>query len=242
MIACAGLSIGSLFSGIGGIEMGLESAIPGSRVAWQAECDPDCLRALEHHWPGVKRYDDVRDIDENTECVDIICGGFPCQGVSNAGKRAGLSDKRSGLWSEYARIVRLLRPRFVFVENVSALLHRGFDTVLGDLAALGYDAECDVFSSLEVDGGHERERLFILAHVDGGHGATRVGRREGGQEPVSSGATAQVHALRVAPRCPVPTLVDGLPRRLARLPGNAVDPRVAALAWKTLSKRIGVGQ
>ena len=230
-------SIGSLFSGIGGLEVGLEMCGLGP-VVWQAECDPECLRALEEHWPGATRYHDVREINEGTERVDIICGGFPCQGVSNAGHHAGLLDERSGLWSEFARIIRTLRPSVVFVENVAALLARGLGDVLGDLAALGFDAEWDVFSCSDIGAGHERRRIFILAHTHGLDGKARMGLGHERQEPLLPGNQEALCEVRLAPRCPVPSLADGLPRKLARLPGNAVDPRVAALAWRTLTARI----
>src|SRR5688572_14262480 len=131
------MRFGSLFAGIGGIDLGLERA--GMKCAWQVELDPFCRRVLAKHWPDVARYEDVREVGaHNLEPVDLIAGGFPCQDISNAGKRAGIDGERSGLWSEYARIVRELRPRYVLVENVTALLGRGIGRVLGDLAALDF--------------------------------------------------------------------------------------------------------
>jgi DNA-cytosine methyltransferase len=158
------MTIGSLFSGIGGLEIGLEACGLGP-VAWQAESDPFARAVLAKHWPAVRRYEDVREIDHEAPPVDIICGGFPCQDISDAGKRVGISGERSGLWSEFARIVRELRPRIVFVENVSALLGRGLDRVLGDLATLGFDAEWDVFRASDVGAPHLRARIFILAYA-----------------------------------------------------------------------------
>src|SRR5690606_28720166 len=103
------------------------------------------------HWPDARRFDDVRTVGaHNLAPVDLICGGFPCQDISVAGKGAGLDGERSGLWVEFARIVRELRPRFVVVENVPALLARGFGRVLGDLAACGYDAEWDCIPAAAV--------------------------------------------------------------------------------------------
>jgi len=160
------LTIGSLFSGIGGLEIALESCGLGP-VVWQCDSDPHARAVLATHWPNVRRYNDVREIDETAECPDIICGGFPCQNISNAGKREGISGPQSGLWSEFARIIRVLRPRVVFVENVAALAARGLDRVLGDLATLGFDAEWDVLRAADVGAPHLRARLFILAHADG---------------------------------------------------------------------------
>ncbi len=156
------MTIGSLFAGIGGLELGLERAGLGPTI-WQAEQDPYCLRVLAKHWPGARRYDDVRSINAEAERPDIICGGFPCQDISAAGKGAGLAGQRSGLWREYARIVRELRPRFVVVENVSALLGRGLGDVLGDLAACGYDAEWDCIPAAAVGAPHRRDRVFVVA-------------------------------------------------------------------------------
>lgn len=160
------MTIGSLFSGIGGLEMGLEMLGLGP-VLWQCDADPYARAVLAHHWPNVHRFDDVRSIDATAPRPDIICGGFPCQDISNAGKRAGIRGARSGLWSEFARIIRVLRPRIVFVENVAALAARGLDRVLGDLAALGFDAEWDCFSAAEVGAPHIRRRLFVLAYASG---------------------------------------------------------------------------
>ena len=162
------MRIGSLFSGIGGLELGLERAGCGS-VVWQVERDPFCRSVLAKHWPSAVRFDDVCAVGlDNLPPVDIICGGFPCQDLSYAGKGAGLAGERSGLWREYARIVRELRPRFVVVENVSALLARGLGDVLGDLAALGYDAEWHCVRASDVGAPHRRERLFVVAYCNGG--------------------------------------------------------------------------
>ena len=144
------MKLGSLFSGIGGLDLGVEAAT-GARTVWQVERDEWCRGILARHWPDAVRYDDVCKVGEELERVDIIAGGFPCQDVSVAGKRAGLTGgERSGLWREYARIIRVVRPRFVFVENVAGLLSMEFGHVLGDLAALGYDAEWSVFRASDV--------------------------------------------------------------------------------------------
>lgn len=159
-------TVGSLFSGIGGLELGLEMCGVGP-VLWQAECDPYALAVLEHHWPAVKRYNDVREIDERAERPDIICGGFPCQDVSPAGTRDGIDGARSGLWTEFARILRVLRPAVAFVENSSGLAARGMGRVLGDLAEIGFDAEWTMLRAADVGAPQLRERVFILAHTYG---------------------------------------------------------------------------
>ena len=159
------MRIGSLFSGIGGLELGLEWAGIGHTV-WQVERDPFARSILARHWPDADR--SVQDVtiagSANLASVDVICGGFPCQDISTAGKGAGLAGERSGLWFEYLRIVRELRPRFVVVENVAALLSRGLDTVLGGLAEAGYDAEWFCLRASDVGAPHRRERLFVVAH------------------------------------------------------------------------------
>lgn len=160
------MRIGSLFSGIGGLELGLERAGLGETV-WQVESDPFCRSILEKHWPDAERFEDVKEVGSNTLApVDLICGGFPCQDISTAGKRAGISGRRSGLWTEYARIIREIRPRFVVVENVAALLFRGLGDVLGDLAACGYDAVWDCVPAQAVGAPHQRDRLFVVAYPE----------------------------------------------------------------------------
>lgn len=158
------MRFGSLFTGIGGLDLALESF--GHDCAWQVEIDPYARGVLEYHWPTVHRHADVRTVGEaELSGVDIICGGFPCQDISNAGARVGIAGERSGLWSEFARIVRVLRPRYVFVENVAALLARGLGRVLGDLAESGYDAEWDCLRAADVGAPHLRDRIFILAYA-----------------------------------------------------------------------------
>lgn len=156
------LTVGSLFTGIGGIDLGCERA--GMQVAWQVEIDPWCSRVLEKHWPNVARYGDVKGVgSHNLAPVDVIAGGFPCQDISIAGRGGGLAGERSGLWFEMHRIVRELRPRFVLVENVSALTSRGIDRVVADLAEIGYDAEWHCVSAGAVGAPHQRLRLWIVA-------------------------------------------------------------------------------
>ncbi|MDY6895180.1 MAG: DNA cytosine methyltransferase, partial [Thermotogota bacterium] len=157
------ITFGSLFAGIGGFDLGLERA--GMECKWQVEIDPFCQKVLAKHWPEVKKYEDVRKVGKhNLEPVDLICGGFPCQDISNAGSRLGLAGKRSGLWAEYYRIICELRPRFIVVENVSALLVRGFGVVLGDLATCGYNAEWQCFPAAYFGAPHPRDRVFIVAY------------------------------------------------------------------------------
>ena len=229
------MTIGSLFSGIGGLELGLEMCGLGP-VKWQAECDPYARAVLAKHWPSVKRYADVREIDETAERVDIICGGFPCQDISSAGRKVGISGKKSALWFEYVRVLCGLRPRYAFVENVGALTGRGLDRVLGGLAAIGYDAEWGVLGACVSGAPHSRKRLFVLAYAD------RDGEPAGPIDAQTSGLRANAALMRDwRPSPPARVRMDdGVSGGLDRLRclGNAVVPAQAALAWRTLYGRI----
>lgn len=159
------MNIGSLFSGIGGLEAGLSRAIPDAQTVWQVEQDEYARAVLAKHWPDTRRFEDVREVGaHNLERVDLICGGFPCQDISVAGRGAGIDGERSGLWSEFARIIGELVPRFVIVENSPALNSRGMGRVLGDLAALGYDAIWDCIPAAAIGAPHRRDRVFIVAY------------------------------------------------------------------------------
>ena len=180
------MNVLDLFSGIGGFSLGFERA--GMRTVAFCEIDPYCRAVLRRHWPDVPVYDDVRTLTRETladtycqRCREtrrsedwggtcgcgpqVICGGFPCQDISVAGKGAGIAGERSGLWSEYARIIGEVRPRYVIVENVAALLGRGIERVLGDLAALGYNAEWHCIPASAVGAPHRRDRVWIVAHT-----------------------------------------------------------------------------
>lgn len=161
------MNVLDLFSGIGGFSLGLERA--GMRTVAFCEIEPYCRAVLRKHWPNVPCYDDVRSLtaerlQADGIAVDLICGGFPCQDVSAVGTREGIGGARSGLWAEYARLIRELRPRYVVVENVTGLLDRGLGRVLRDLAALGFDAEWTVLSACMLGWPHSRERVFLLAY------------------------------------------------------------------------------
>ena len=156
-------TFGSLFAGIGGFDLGLERA--GMSCQWQVEIEDYPTKILEKHWPEVHRERDIKECSgENLEPVDLICGGFPCQDISVAGKGAGLAGERSGLWYEMHRIIGDIKPRWVVVENVAALLHRGMDVVLRDLSAIGYDCEWHIISASAVGAPHRRERVWIIAN------------------------------------------------------------------------------
>ena len=170
------LKLLDLFSGIGGFSLGLERTGGFETVAF-CEIEDFPRRILAKHWPKVPRYEDVRTLtaDRLTAdgvTVDAICGGFPCQDISTAGRRAGMSEgTRSGLWSEIVRLICEIRPRVVFVENVANLLSgpsekRGgwFGRILGDLAECGYDAEWENIPASALGAPHRRERVWIIAY------------------------------------------------------------------------------
>ena len=212
------MTLGSLFAGIGGIDLGFERA--GFETVWQVEINPYCRRVLERHFPDAERFEDVRTVGRhNLRPVDVIAGGFPCQDISNAGKRAGIDGERSGLWSEYARIICELRPKFVLVENVAALLGRGMGRVLGDLSTLGYDAEWEIISAADVGAPHLRERVWIVAHP---HILSLVR---------SSITRGELRAWDAEPA--VCRVVDGLPVRMVedelQALGNAAVPQIPEL-------------
>ncbi len=155
--------IGSLCTGYGGLDMAVELVL-GGQLAWYAETDRHARTVLQHHWPGVPNLGDIRTVDwTRVEPVDILTAGFPCQDISNAGKRAGITGIHSSLWTSVADAVRALRPPLVYVENVAALLRRGFGIVHADLAALGYDTSWLCLRASDIGAAHRRDRLFLLA-------------------------------------------------------------------------------
>lgn len=164
------MRIGSLFSGVGGLDLAVE-AVTGGTTAWQSEVGSYASAVLRKRFPDAPNLGDITTMVD-PPAVDVVCGGFPCQDVSSAGKREGLDGQKSGLWREMARVVCRVRPRLVFVENVSTLAARGLGEVLGDLAGLGFDAEWTSVLAADVGAPHRRNRVFILAYQ--GRDALRV--------------------------------------------------------------------
>ena len=232
------LKLLSLFSGIGGLDLGLERSGSMEPAAF-CEIDPYCSRVLERHWPNVRQYDDIRTVTADRLArdgisVNAICGGFPCQDISYAGLGAGLSGDRSGLWFEYARLIGELGPEVVVVENVTALLARGMGEVLGTLSDLGYDAEWDTVSACSVGHSHVRSRVFIVAYSD------RFDGREGLRHSLARAfrtlqagdgfaSTRARQRARLANPSELYRGADGLPFGMERnrAIGNAVAPDVA---------------
>ena len=196
------ITAGSLFSGIGGIDLGLERV--GMTVKWQSEIEPYSCRVLKKHWPDVPNLGNIREVNwEEVERVDVIAGGYPCQPFSTAGKRGGSDDPRH-LWPEMLRAISVLRPRVAFLENVRGHYSLGFDRVLGDLADIGYDCEWEIVSAQSVGAPHRRERLICLAYPSqqqcngrgSGHGAGTVGEWSAVQESACGGSSNVANATK----------------------------------------------
>ena len=159
------LTVGSLFSGIGGLDLGLERA--GMKVIWQSEIDPYACKVLAKHWPEVVNHGDIKKIDwRNVVRPDVLCGGYPCQPFSTAGKRRGEEDPRH-LWPWVREAISQLRPNYAILENVRGHLSLGGVSVIGELATIGYDAEWRIVSAASVGANHRRDRVIIVAYPSG---------------------------------------------------------------------------
>jgi DNA-cytosine methyltransferase len=158
------MNVLDLFSGIGGFSLGLERA--GMKTVAFCEVDKKCQQVLKKHWPDVPIFDDVSTLkgEDIEETVDVICGGFPCQDISLAGKGAGLEGERSGLWTEFHRLIKEIKPKYAIIENVSALRSRGLDQVLREISEIGYDAEWHCITAASVGAPHRRDRIWIVAY------------------------------------------------------------------------------
>lgn len=264
-IAMDKLKVLDLFSGIGGFSLGLERTGGFETVAF-CEIEEFQRRVLNKNWPGTPIFHDVRTLTAESlrkrgiYHVDVICGGFPCQDISVAGRGTGINGSRSGLWSEIARLVGELRPSVVIVENSPALLSRGLGKVLGDLAEIGYDAEWECIPAASVGAPHIRDRIWILAypgqelrpHVWGDIGHPELfPRRDYGDATewsedrelaplvpgIDPGAPADwwIHQSRVD------RTANGLPGQLDRIGacGNAVVPQIPELIGRAILKAVG---
>lgn len=245
------LTVGSLFTGIGGLDVGLERT-GRFHIAWQVEIEDYCQKVLGAHWPDTPRFRDIRNCGKhNLSAVDLLCGGFPCQNLSLSKTTGvvGIDGPQSGLWKEYLRLICELRPCYVLVENVAALLGRGLGTVLGDLAGLGYDAQWQVLPAAFFGAPHLRKRVFIVAYP---HQERRLCLfpndlpRSSGLYPLWDTSKPVVllqdrveHLEEMLSEPSVFGSDDGLSHRVERLGavGNAVVPQVAEyighclLAW-----------
>lgn len=164
------LTVGSLFSGIGGLDLGLERA--GMQVIWQSEIDPFACKVLKKHWPEVPNYGDIKQIDwRSVARPNIICGGYPCQPFSLAGQRRGTNDPRH-LWPWVRTAISELRPDYAILENVRGHLTMGGLQVIGELTEIGYDAEWRIVSAAGLGAPHRRDRLIIVAYPNDARSGT----------------------------------------------------------------------
>ena len=247
------IKIGSLFSGIGGFELGLERAIPNSSTIWQVEQDKFCQKILNKHWPNAIIYDDVCTVGQhNLEPVDMLCGGFPCQDISTAGKLGGIHGKKSGLWWQMHRIISELRPRIAVMENVANLTTMGLPEVLGSLSEIGYNAEWSIISAGQFGAPHQRKRIFIVAYSNSIRSPQAWNRRFNKKINISNTYSTSSERSSMPSRiqkkaeninsslckresywektkapAPVCSVDDGIPFRLAKLRalGNAIVPQ-----------------
>jgi DNA (cytosine-5)-methyltransferase 1 len=255
-----------LFSGIGGFSLGLERA--GMETVAFCEQDGYACRVLRKHWPTIPIFEDVRTLTAKRLRAHginptIVCGGFPCQDISTAGKGAGIDGERSGLWTELARLIREIRPLYAVVENVPALRSRGLNRVLGDLASIGFDAEWHCIPASALGAPHQRDRVWIIAHPTSRKVRRLPGRskaeiavpgigsrdapiladayRHGFHRPRLSTSREVSHAdawprRRWTTESPICRMDDGIPDRVDRLRclGNAVVPQVVEMIGRAI--------
>ena len=259
------LRVLDLFSGIGGFSLGLERTGGFETVAF-CEIEEFPRKVLAKHWPDVPIFKDVRELTgEQTGPIDVICGGFPCQDISIAGKGGGIEGARSGLWFEYARIIGEVGPRWVIIENVSALRSRGLSVILQNLSEIGYDAEWHCIPASYVGAPHRRDRIWIVAHtvstrtgvesqsfnlqgrLSAEDGPTALRQRDWSAVSGGIDATGEIVAelgggCRWLPEPNVDRVVDGVSRGLDRLKGlgNAVVPQVVEIIGRAILAAEGI--
>jgi DNA (cytosine-5)-methyltransferase 1 len=248
------MNVLDLFSGIGGFSLGLERA--GMKTVAFCEIEEYPRAVLRKHWPDVVCFNDVRMLNRGvldmlSIDVDVICGGFPCQDISFAGKGAGLEGERSGLWYEFHRLVDEVRPRYAIIENVSALRSRGLDAVLGSLAAIGYDAEWHCIPASAVGAPHRRDRVWIVAYPTSigcarlaDRGSERedrmahpyLARLEVGEQGSSGEQPAAIGGGWWQSEPDVGRVAHGVPSRVDRLGalGNAVVPQIPEIIGRAI--------
>jgi DNA (cytosine-5)-methyltransferase 1 len=239
-------TVGSLFSGIGGLDLGLERA--GMEVIWQSEIDPYCNKVLKKHWPEVPNYGNIKEINWSTiPRPDIICGGYPCQPFSLAGQRKGTDDPRH-LWPWVRTSISELRPQYAILENVRGHLSMGGVQVIGELTDLGYDAEWRVVSAAGVGAPHRRERIIIVAYP---HNSELGDIDECGIDKRTYGQGRKVFVANSSSSSACGTnrnwisepgmdrVAHGIPNRVDRLRGlgNAVVPQVAEYIGRLITEK-----
>jgi len=231
-----------LFSGIGGFSLGLERA--GMETVAFCEFDEHAQKVLRKHWPDVPIHSDIRELDAKQfrGTVDVICGGFPCQDLSTAGKQVGFSGERSSLYGEMLRVISECMPRYAIFENVTGLLTgdsgRWFGQFLYDLAQIGFDAEWHCVSASDIGAQHHRDRVWVIAYPCGSRskvGLARQNVRQEGDTRISINLSNEIRRARRKPGMEgwsiepnVGRVANGVPNRAHRLKqlGNAVVPQI----------------
>lgn len=229
------LRVLDLFSGIGGFSLGLERSGGFETVAF-CEIEEFPRRVLAKHWPDVPCYRDVRELTAERLAadgiaVDVICGGFPCQDISPAGKQAGLAGERSGLWRTMARLIGEVRPRYVVLENSSELLRLGASEVFADLAALGFHIQWDCIPACAVGAPHGRDRVWIVADAAQEPGVYQPNVGKEFRRWLSDNRDAWAPCPWETTTAAVCGVDDGIPNRVDRTGalGNAVVPQIPEL-------------
>lgn len=222
------MNVLDLFSGIGGFSIGLERA--GMKTIAFCEIDKKAQLVLKKHWPNVPVFEDVSALKKEDihEQVDVICGGFPCQDISLAGRGAGLAGARSGLWYEFHRLIKEIKPRYAIIENVSALRSRGLDKVLGSLSEIGYDAEWHCIPASAVGAPHQRDRIWVVAYANSQRELQSQGPEQNKRGWLGNGSGEVANA-------------NSTQRERGRLPGRilAEDTNLGGGGWWEVEPNVG---
>lgn len=233
------LTFGSLFSGIGGFDLGLERA--GMICKWQVEIDDFCQKVLTKHWPNVPKFGDIHDVGKhNLESVDLICGGFPCQPFSNAGKRKGKEDDRY-LWPEMLRVIQEIKPHWIIGENVAGFVNMELENAFTDMETEGYQVESFVLPALSIGAPHRRNRVWIVAYPDSHRQSFTELRRASYKTQGDEVFKTKPLLLPAWPDGPgkitdIPREIDGVSHRVDRVRslGNSVVPQIPEILGRCI--------
>ena len=225
------LKILDTFAGIGGFSYAAHELVGGFETTQFVEIDPFCQKVLKKHFPKVPCHDDIKTFTAYPGQYDVITGGFPCQDISVAGRREGITDQsRSGLFYELIRVIRLVRPKFVVMENVAAILNNGLDIVLGELSEAGYDAEWSIISASSLGAAHRRSRWWCVAYTNN-YGSSSSSINEVNDETDSSSQERQNQVSKSSGSS------ESSDSRIVRsFEGNVTDSNSEGLQRKILSK------
>ena len=225
------LKILDTFAGIGGFSYAAHELVGGFETTQFVEIDPFCQKVLKKHFPKVPCHDDIKTFTAYPGQFDVITGGFPCQDISVAGRREGITNQsRSGLFYELIRVIRLVRPKFVVMENVAAILNNGLDIVLGELSEAGYDAEWSIISASSLGAAHRRSRWWCVAYTNN-YGSSPSSINEINDETDSSSQKGQNQVSQSSG-----SSESSDSRVIRSFEGNVTDSNSEGLQRKILSK------